>query len=110
MIRQRDDVHFFIVTKRIDRCREHLPSDWGDGYENVTLCCTVENQTCADYRLPIFREIPIRHKQIICEPLLEKIVLTPYLDETIEQLLVGGESGPEARLCDYDWVVDLQQQ
>ena len=47
--------------------------DWGMGYENVTVCCTMENQRRADERLPMFLELPIRHKQIICEPLLGPI-------------------------------------
>ncbi|MFR5864555.1 MAG: DUF5131 family protein [Acutalibacteraceae bacterium] len=54
--------------------------------------------------------LPIRHKQIICEPLLERISLSPYLGPQIERVLVGGESGPEARVCDYDWVLDLRAQ
>ena len=49
MIRARPELSFFIVTKRILRFSEGLPADWGDGYENVTLCCTVENRRRAAY-------------------------------------------------------------
>lgn len=63
----------YIVTKRPERILQCLPEDWGDGYENVTICCTLENQRRTDERLPIFRDLPIRHKAIICEPLLEAI-------------------------------------
>ncbi len=76
----------------------------------MTLCCTVENRRRAAERLPHFLSLPIRHKQIICEPLLERISLSPYLGPQIERVLVGGESGPEARVCDYDWVLDLRAQ
>ena len=110
MIRARPELSFFIVTKRILRFSEGLPADWGDGYENVTLCCTVENRRRAAEWLPHFLSLPIRHKQIICEPLLERISLSPYLGPQIERVLVGGESGPEARVCDYDWVLDLRAQ
>lgn len=110
MIRSRSDLSFFIVTKRILRFAEAIPSDWGDGYENVTICCTVENRRRAAERLPYFLSLPILHKQIICEPLLERINLLPWLGPQIEQVLVGGESGPEARVCDYDWVLDLRAQ
>ena len=50
--------------------------------------CTVENQERADYRLPIFRSLPIRHKSIIAAPLLERIDLEPYLDRSIEEVSV----------------------
>ena len=110
MIRERSDLHFFIITKRIDRFGIGLPVDWGEGYEHVTVCCTVENQDRADYRLPIYREMPIRHKQIVCEPLLEAVDLMPYLGSWVEQVIVGGESGGKARICDYGWILDLRRQ
>ena len=104
MIAQRRDLHFLMITKRIDRLSICLPEDWGEGYEHVTICCTVENQDRADYRLPIYREAPIRHKIIICEPLLERINLRPYLGPWVEELVAGGESGNDARPCDFDWI------
>ena len=110
MIRQRGDLTFFIITKRIHRFLDCIPPDWGDGYENVQICCTAENQACADRRLPLFRQLPIRHKSIICEPLLEYIDLSPYLGPWVRQVVVGGESGPQARLCRFEWVKALQRQ
>lgn len=110
MMHQRSDLHFMMITKRIDRVANCLPANWGDGYDNVTICCTVENQSCANYRLPIYKEVPIKHKIIICEPLLEKIDLTPYsIGEWIEQIVAGGESGYDARPCDFDWVMELRR-
>lgn len=110
MIRLRRDLHFMFFTKRIDRLSECLPGDWGTGYEHVTIGCTVENQRMADYRLPIFQKLPIRHKIIVCAPLIGPIDLAPYLGPEIEQVSVGGESGPEARVCDYAWVLSLRDQ
>lgn len=109
MIRIRSDLHFLMITKRIDRLHESLPEDWGDKYENVTICCTVENQERADYRLPIYKEVPIKHKIIICEPLLERIDLSRYnIGSWVEQVVAGGESGYDARPCDFDWVMELR--
>ena len=109
MIRQRSDLQFLMITKRIDRLTQCLPADWGEGYEHVTICCTVENQSRADYRLPIYRSAPIRHKIIICEPLLERIDLAPYnIGQWVEQVVAGGESGNEARPCNFDWVIELR--
>lgn len=110
MMHQRNDLHFMIITKRIDRLMECLPDNWGDGYDNVTICCTVENQECADYRLPIYKDVPIKHKIIICEPLLERIDLSGYsIGEWVEQIVAGGESGYEARPCDFEWIMELRR-
>lgn len=109
MIRERSDLRFLMITKRIDRLHVELPGDWGDGYENVTICCTVENQDRADYRLPIFRTAPVRHKSIICEPLLDRVDLIPHdIGGWAEQVVAGGESGADARPCNFDWVMELR--
>ena len=110
MIHRRSDLHFFMITKRPERILQCLPEDWGDGYENVTICCTMENQRRVDERLPLYRELPIRHKSIICEPLLECIDFHGGLGSWCEQVTVGGESGSEARVCDYAWVLDIREQ
>lgn len=64
----------------------------------------------ADYRLPIFRELPIKHKTIIIAPILSKIDISNYLDSTIEEVSVGGESGTDARPYDYEWILYLREQ
>ena len=110
MIRCRPDLHFHIVTKRPERIARCLPDDWGDGYDNVTICSTMENQRRADERMPLFRGLPIRHKAVICEPLLEAIDFKGLLGEWCEQVTVGGESGPAARVCDYEWVLAIREQ
>lgn len=109
MIRERSDLHFLMITKRIDRFCVNLPTDWGDGYENATICCTVENQKRADERLPIFRELPIKRKMIVCTPLLEPIDLEPYLGPWTKQVVAGGESGPEATTCHFEWILSLRE-
>ena len=110
MMRIRSDLRFMMITKRIDRLQEALPEDWGEGYDNVTICCTIENQERANYRLPIYKAVPIKHKILICEPLLERIDLRPYnIGSWIEQVVAGGESGKDARICDYDWIIAIHQ-
>jgi len=110
MIKHRKDLHFFIFTKRIDRFHICLPDDWGNGYENVIIGCTIENQAMADYRLPIFNTLPIRHKVIIIAPMLEKMDISIYLNDEIEEVATSGESGAEARICNYDWILDIRRQ
>lgn len=110
MMRERSDLRFLFITKRIHRFSQLIPADWGAGYPNVHVCCTVENQQMAEYRLPIFQEAPIRYKSIVCEPLLSAIDLRPWLGPWVQQVQVGGESGPQARICHYDWVKDIAKQ
>ena len=86
MMQIRQDLRFLFITKRIDRLQQCLPPDWGDGYDNVTICCTMENQDRVDYRLPIYKEMPIKHKIIICEPLLSRIDFRGELGEWVEQV------------------------
>ncbi len=110
MMRLRRGLNFLFITKRIDRLLDCLPPDWGQGYENVHICCTCENQDRADYRLPIFMAAPIRHKSVVCEPLLEGIDLSPYLGDWCEQVVAGGESGERARECRHEWILGLREQ
>ena len=70
----------------------------------------MENQRRVDERLPLYRELPIHHKSIICEPLLEAIDFHDGLGSWCEQVTVGGESGRDARVCDYDWVLNIREQ
>ena len=84
MIRQRSDVNFNIITKRVLRIRSCLPEDWGDGWENVAIGATVENQRRAEERLDEFLMLPI--------------------------VIVGGESGASARTLDYSWVLTLREE
>lgn len=111
MIKERDDLNFYIITKRIERFNVSLPDDWGDGYDNVTICVTCENQATADYRLPIFIKLPIKHKEIIHEPMLENINIEKYLESgQIDKVICGGESGDKARVCNYDWILNTRRQ
>lgn len=110
MIRTRKDLRFFFITKRIVRLSACLPPDWGDGWDNVTVGCTCENARCAAQRLPVFLSLPLRHRRIVCEPLLSPIDLSLYLTGGIEQVTAGGESGDGARVCDAEWVLSLREQ
>ena len=109
MMKDRQDCTFLFLTKRIDRFMKCIPDDWGDGYENVVVCCTVENQLNADDKLQIFSRLPIKHKCITAQPLLEQIDIEKHLDD-IELVVVGGESDRNARPLDYSWVLNIREQ
>ncbi len=109
MIKERKDCNFLFLTKRIDRFINCIPDDWNDGYDNVIVCCTIENQKNADYKLSIFNTLPIKHKYITAQPLLEQINIEKYLDD-IELVVVGGESDINARPLNFNWVLDIRNQ
>lgn len=109
MIKERKDLKFLFLTKRIDRFKKCIPDDWNTGYENVIVCCTVENQKQVDYRLPIFNEIKARNKVLTCQPLIENINIEKYLDD-INLVVVGGESDINARVINYEWVLNIRNQ
>ena len=109
MIKERQDCTFLFLTKRIERFAGCIPDDWGSGYDNVIVCCTVENQKNADRKLSLFKSLPIKHRCITAQPLLEKINIEPYLDG-VELVVVGGESDVFARPFDYEWALDIREQ
>lgn len=108
IIKERSDLNFLFLTKRIERFLDCIPADWGEGYDNVIVGCTVENQHAADIRLPIFAKLPIKHKNIICQPMISEINLEPYLDG-VELVVVGGESDRYARPLCFDWVLKVRE-
>lgn len=109
MIKERSDLTFLFLTKRIERFAACIPDDWGDGYENVVVGCTIENQDRAEFRLSVFDKLPIMHKDIICQPLIESIDISSHLNG-VELVVVGGESDRDARALDYDWVLSIREQ
>lgn len=105
IIKQRPDVDFLICTKRIHRFADCVPSDWGDGYENVSIAVSCEDQKNADERLPYLLAAAAKRKYIFVAPILEYVELDGYLSSgKIDMVSVGGESYENARICDFDWV------
>ena len=97
MIHERSDCHFIFLTKRIDRFELCEPPDWEEGYDNVTVGVSCENQRAVDDR------------NIILQPLIEAVNIEPYLPKT-ELVIVGGEYGINARPMCYEWVLDIREQ
>ena len=111
MMRLRSDVIFLLLTKRIERVRDCLPENWGDGWDNIFLTVTCENQRRADERIPILLELPFKHKGLHCAPLLGPIRIGKYLESgQIEQVACGGENYGGFRPCDFDWVKALREE
>ena len=94
---------------------EHLPSDWGEGYHNVWLGVSIENND-AKSRLHELVIVPSKVKFISAEPLLGRIEFTPdemdILENHFHWLIIGGESGNDNgkhlyRPCQLEWIEQL---
>ena len=111
VIRARPDVRFFLLTKRPQRVAACLPPDWGEGWPHVMLNVSCENQRRADERMPYLRDLPFRHKGVMCAPLIGPVSLGCHLREGwVEQVICGGENYGGARPCDFAWVQALRAE
>lgn len=93
---------FQILTKRSGRLRRLSGAlDWTP---NIWMGVTVESKEYMS-RIDNLANTNARVKFLSCEPLLGPM---PNLDLTgINWVIVGGESGPGARIVKKEWVIDL---
>lgn len=103
-----------ILTKRPERMREHMPKDWGNGYPNVWLGTSVENQRWVE-RINALAAVPSVVRFVSAEPLLGPLDLLSFSGETapiarLDWIIVGGESGPDARPMHELWAKDILNQ
>lgn len=139
LIRETPHLDWLLLTKRPQNISRMLPPFWGDGWHNVWLGTTVENQAEADRRIPHLLAVPACVRFLSCEPLLGPIRLDqiiapddiaegqPWLNtlsgyawdndgdscptgERIHWVICGGESGPGARPMHPDWARSLRDQ
>lgn len=111
IIRKRPDVKFWLLTKRPERMADHLPEDWGDGWDNVMLNVTCENQDMFDKRWPVFEKIPAKHKGMCLAPFISAMNIEPALKTgQLDEVSCGGENYDNPRPCRYEWVVSVAQQ
>ena len=111
IMRERSDVIFLLLTKRPERIDRCLPSDWGEGWGNIFLNVTCENQKRADERIPVLLSLPFRHKGLHLAPLLGPVSIGKYLDSgQIEQVNLGGENYGGSRPCDFGWVKAVREE
>lgn len=122
---------FQILTKRPERMKDYIDQlvykPFSEHFSNVWLGVSAENQKCADERIPVLLDIPANIRFVSCEPLLENIDLSLYLQDWIgadevdqkvhflwlrglDWVICGGETGPGARKIKKEWVFNLQDQ
>jgi protein gp37 len=111
VIRATPRLDWQLLTKRPQNIVKMLPANWGDGYGNVWLGTTAENQEEADRRIPHLLSVAVRVRFLSCEPLLGPISLRPtWLREQLHWIIAGGESGPKARPSNPEWFRSLRDQ
>lgn len=114
---------WLLLTKRPKFIAVMLPADWDQGYPNVWLGTSVENQAAADKRIPELLAVPAAVRFLSCEPLLGPVDLSAWLWEEagpewagrnpapgIDWVIAGGESGGGARPMHPNWARGLRDQ
>lgn len=97
LIDQTPQLDWLLLTKRPQNIAKMLPGPkigapaWGDGWPNVWLGTTVENQEEADRRIPPLLAAPAAVHFLSCEPLLGAVDLEPWLPWPLEEREVGGK-------------------
>jgi protein gp37 len=104
-IRQTPHHRYQILTKRAERMAEYFESKIIS--ENIWLGVTVEAET-SKQRIESLRKLDATIRFLSCEPLVEDVGVIDLTD--IHWLIVGGESGVQARPMRVEWVRSLQQQ
>lgn len=107
LIRVTPNLDWQVLTKRPQLIANHLPDDWEDGYSNVWLGTSVEDERVLQ-RISDLIQVPATVHFLSVEPLIGPINSLPLDD--IEWVIVGGESGPKARPMEPDWVESIYQQ
>jgi protein gp37 len=123
---------YLILTKRADNMLdtvELLQVSHGI-LPNVWLGMTAENQKRADERMPLLLQCPAAVRFVSIEPMLGPINMYKHLPGDIDSggfdpqgypisldswpgvdwVIVGGETGPGARLMDPDWARGVRDQ
>lgn len=103
---------FQLLTKRPWNIRKYIPASWWDHPpQNVWFGTSVSDQATADkYGHGLLENTPPDSiKFLSVEPLLAPVTLVGFLDQ-IDWVIVGGESGVQARPLNPIWVYALVAQ
>ena len=99
---------FQICTKRSLRMHDFILNNNSLNLDNIWLGVSVENRKHGLLRIDHLRELSSRIKFLSIEPLLEDLC---EIDLTaIDWVILGGETGPGARVMKKDWVFSIIDQ
>jgi len=97
---------FQILTKRAERMCEYFSGR--DVPDNAWLGVSVEDQKYGLPRISFLQAIEAQTRFLSIEPLLESLGKISL--DGIHWVIVGGESGPNARPMRESWVVEVRDQ
>ena len=109
LIRETPHLTWQILTKRPENMRTMLPVGWGQGYRNVWLGVSAENQAQYDHRWSILAATPAALRFISYEPALGPLDISGRQPKP-DWLIWGSESGPKARPLDPQWIRSITEQ
>jgi protein gp37 len=108
IIRQTPQHTYQILTKRPERIAGHFPRDM-ENFQHVWWGVSIENQRWV--RRLDHRHFPTYLSALFvsAEPLLGRVNLQDHLSR-ISWVIVGGESGPDHREMNLDWLRAIVEQ
>jgi protein gp37 len=106
VIKQCTQHQFQILTKRAQRMEQFFRNH--PVPENAWLGVTVEDKKYGLPRIEYLRRIEVKIRFLSLEPLLENLGTLDL--NGIHWVIVGGESGPNARPMKPGWAMNIQQQ
>lgn len=98
---------FQVLTKRADVMLYYDKEGWLEWTHNIWMGVSVENQKSM-HRVDLLRETNARVKFLSCEPLIG--ALSDMNLQSIDWVIVGGESGRTPRPMKKEWVTDIKNQ
>ena len=96
---------FQILTKRPERAYDFFKAHQINLPEHIWLGVSVESNEYI-HRLDVLRDLPASVRFVSFEPLLDSVSNADLTD--IDWAIVGGESGPSARVMKEEWVDEIQ--
>lgn len=107
LIRNCDHLHFQLLTKRPENILRFLPDDWGQGYENVWVGTTIEDNRVV-HRGDYLRAVPAAVRFVSYEPAIGPLDQLDLVG--IHWVIYGGESGPGRRPENKQWARDMRSR
>lgn len=105
VVRANGDLDWLLLTKRPQNISKMLPVDWGNGYQNVWLGMTAEDQQRFDQRWRFMAAVPAVVRFVSYEPAIGPLRLEGEV--LPDWVISGGESGAGARPLSPGWVRDV---
>ena len=98
-----------LLTKRPQNFAQYLPQGWPQGFPNVWLGISAENQEEYDRRWPLLAQAPAPVRFVSYEPALASISISGH-EKKPDWLIWGGESGPGAREMEPQWAREITNE